>query len=231
MTVHLDTRSLVDAVTGALRERILTGEIPAGTLLTEQSVADQTGVARPTAKAALDRLTHAGLLRRGQSKTARVPLLDANDLRDLYFSRMFLERGVVQTLAIARLVPPAAVDALTRFQEAADRSSLTGIVEADIDFHVALVDALDSPRVTRMYDAVIGEAHLCMAQVQEHRLLSAAIIAGEHGRIVEAIAEGDSDAAGVLLTDHLERARDRLVGFVQPETAEEPVPSELHIKR
>ncbi|MGW5362694.1 GntR family transcriptional regulator [Actinopolymorpha pittospori] len=211
MDLQLETRSLVDAVTHALRDRILTGEIPAGAALTEQTVATGANVARPTAKAAIERLTHEGLLRRGANKTARVPQLDADDIADLYFSRMFLEREAVAALARASTVPEPAREAHRRFQIAAKDRSLTGIVEADIDFHVALVAALNSPRVSRMHTSVMGEAHLCMAQVQAHRLLTAKTIATEHGAIVDAIASGEEETAARLLVDHLERARDRLV--------------------
>lgn len=61
MTMEPKTTSLVQAVSDALRERILTGEIGAGQALTEQGIATQADVARPTAKAALERLTHEGL--------------------------------------------------------------------------------------------------------------------------------------------------------------------------
>lgn len=219
MTFQLETRSLVEAVSEALRERILTGEIAAGEALTEHGIATQANVARPTAKAALERLTHEGLLRRGTNKTARVPLLTADDVKDLYFSRTFLERDVVAALARRRSVPDAAIKALRAFDEAAQAEQLTGVVRADIDFHVALVHALGSPRVDRMYNAVIGEAHLCMAQVQAHRLLSASTIAAEHRAIVDAILAGHQNAAD-LLVHHLENARDRLVGYVEADQRE-----------
>lgn len=215
MELELQTRSLVDAVAQALREQILTGEIPADAQLTEQGVAKQGAVARPTAKAAIDRLTHEGLLRRGANRSARVPRLDASDVRDLYFSRMFLEREVVAKLAERRTVPDSAHAARHQFKAAVAAKSLSQIVDADIAFHVSLVEELGSRRVSRMYAAVIGEAHLCMAQVQAHRLLSATTIDREHGRIVKAILAGDSSSARDLLEDHLSRAEQRLVGYLE----------------
>lgn len=212
MTMEPKTTSLVQAVSDALRERILTGEIGAGQALTEQGIATQADVARPTAKAALERLTHEGLLRRGPNKTARVPRLSSDDIADLYFSRAFLEREVVASLARHKRVPHGAIAALSRFDAALEANSLTGIVQSDIDFHVALVDALGSPRVSRMYAAIIGEAHLCMAQVQAHELLSASTIAVEHRAIVDTIRAGRRGAASSLVQEHLENAQRRLVG-------------------
>ena len=66
--------SLVDALYGDIRERILTGELDAGTPLTEKHLSSTYDVARPTAKAAIERLVHEGLLRRGANKTRARPI-------------------------------------------------------------------------------------------------------------------------------------------------------------
>ncbi|MBR22007.1 MAG: GntR family transcriptional regulator, partial [Leifsonia sp.] len=61
-----------DAVYEALRESLLTQHEAPGSAVTEQAIADRFGVARPTAKVALERLVADGLLRRTAHKTARV---------------------------------------------------------------------------------------------------------------------------------------------------------------
>jgi DNA-binding GntR family transcriptional regulator len=106
--------SLVDAVHCALQTRILSGELAAGTPLTEKDVAESYDVARPTAKAALDRLIYNGLLRRSTNKSARVPSLIAADVADLYYSRGFLEREAISAVAGRRQVPQAALEAMAQ---------------------------------------------------------------------------------------------------------------------
>lgn len=211
MTVRLKTHSLVDSLRDALQEAILRGEIPAGSQLTEQAVADKYGIARPTAKAALEQLVHAGIMRRSLNRAARVPLLDADDVRDLYFNRGLVERGVVTALAQRRIEVPGARRAVDELRRASD---VAEIVEADIRFHRALVAALGSPRATRLHESVIGEAHLCMAQVQVHHLLDPEVIASEHAGILEAVTAGSSRKAAELMDDHLVRARDQLVAYL-----------------
>ena len=53
MRANLTVPSLVDALTAAIRERILTGQLTGGTPLTEKEISTFYDVARPTAKAAL----------------------------------------------------------------------------------------------------------------------------------------------------------------------------------
>ncbi|WP_201732166.1 GntR family transcriptional regulator [Acidithrix sp. C25] len=58
------TVSISEALTEELRSKVLDGDIPAGSLVTETEVASTYGVSRPTAKSAIQSLTHDGLLRR-----------------------------------------------------------------------------------------------------------------------------------------------------------------------
>jgi DNA-binding GntR family transcriptional regulator len=223
MANELHVPSLVDAVYEAVRKWILTGEVQGGHPVTEMDLAQRFSVARPTAKAAVERLVHEGLLRRATNKTARVPLLVTEDIRDLYRTRAFLERGVVTTLAAKRLVPDSARKSLVALRAATRDPVLPEVVGLDIAFHRALVEALESPRLTRLYVSLMGEAHLCMAQVQYHRLLRISRIAEEHAAILSAIEHGDANRATDEVDSHLERACNRLVGFL--ETAETPDPT------
>jgi len=113
--VSLQIRSVIDALRSEIQSQIVKGAIPPGTALTELSVAHNFDVARPTAKAAIEQLVSIGLLRRLPNKTARVPLLDAADIADLYLSRNLVERAVVRLLAERGQVPPDAVRAVDGF--------------------------------------------------------------------------------------------------------------------
>jgi DNA-binding GntR family transcriptional regulator len=210
----LQVPSLVDALYSAIRERILTGELPGGAPLTEMDLATHYSVARPTAKAAMERLVYDGLLRRASNKTARVPVLDSDDIRDLYYSRAFLEREVMIELATKRLVPEPARRSLQALRDVGPDPVVTEVVEVDIAFHRAMVEAVGSPRLNRLYSSLMGEVHLCMAQVQAHHLLSPIRIADEHSEIVAAIEAGDVARAAAEVTGHLDRACVRLIGHV-----------------
>jgi DNA-binding GntR family transcriptional regulator len=211
--------SLVDALHQAIRARILNSELPGGARLTEKDIAEQYSVARPTAKAAVERLVHEGLLRRSTNKTATVPQLTVADVDDLYYSRGFIEREVMTAVAAAGEVPRGAREALTRLQSLAEEPEpmVPEVVESDLDFHRALVDSLGSARLSRLYDSLMGEVHLCMAQVQSHGLLHPGRIAEEHAAILDAIRAKDGERAVAQMNAHLEHARERLTDHLTGE--------------
>lgn len=210
----LKATSLVDALYEAVRTEILEGRLQSGSLLTEKALSADYDVARPTAKAVLERLTHDGLLRRGNNKTARVPLLNEHDVLDLYRSRGFLEREVARTLAASRHVPIEARQAQQAFQSALNDRSVLSLVQADIDFHCALLNAVESQRLSHMYRMLMGEMRLCMAQVQARQLLSPDMIAHEHDELLAMIEAGDIEAAARTINDHLDSACQQLLGYM-----------------
>lgn len=211
MAIALKTTSLPDAVYDALRTSIVTVDLGPGTLVTETAVAVQYGVARPTAKAAIERLVTEGLLSRQAHRAARVTELDRTDITDVYAARALIEEAALRGLARTSAVPPAALSAhrdLVGAVAAADRPT---IVRDDIAFHRALVVGHGSARLGHMHDVIMGEIELCIAQVQYHGLMSPAEIAHSHQRILDAVEAGDGDAAGALVRAHIESARDKLL--------------------
>jgi DNA-binding GntR family transcriptional regulator len=201
---------VVDAVTAQLRGRILSGEIRSGAPLTEAAVAQTFGVARPSAKAAIEQLVAAGLLVRTAHRSARVVGIDPGTVRDVYRTRARLESAALRDLAADRTVPQAALDANAEIL-AMPPGPDPATVDPDLRFHTALIDALESDRTGRMYRSLLDEVRLCMAQVQGRRLLDAAAIAAQHADILDAVASGDGQRAAALLDAHLSSAEERLV--------------------
>ena len=210
--------SIIDALTDDLRLRIFRGELVRGTRLTETDLAAGYDVARPTAKAAIEKLVAEGLLRRDAHKTARVPSMNRADIEDLYFSRSYIECEAVRRMAGSRKVPDAARRTLAEIEAVGETSSIE-IVEPDVRFHESLVDTVGSKRISRLYRALMGEMRLCMAQVQASGLLRASTIAAEHAAIVERIEAGDADGAAKAMRDHLTRGRDELAPWLERDAA------------
>jgi len=201
--------SVVDAVIADLRARMFSGELAAGTPLTEAEVAATYDVARTTAKAAIESLVSERLLERSAHKTARVVTLTADDVRDIYRTRLLLEGQVLRSLAQQSQAPEAARAAHDELV-ALSTGDPTAIVEPDMRFHRALVDALGSPRTSRAYAALTSEVMMCMSRVQGASLLPSGLIVDEHAQILAMLDAGDADGAVRVLSAHLERASDRL---------------------
>ncbi len=214
-SLELGPSSLTEALYESVRKRIVNGDIPQGEKLTEVRLAGEYNVARPTAKAVLERLTALGLLRRTAHKTAVVPTLDEDEIRDLFFSRVTIEKAAVSTLAAGGEVPPAAAKAQVAIEYAARDKLFENQVEADIAFHSALVAGVGSRRLSRMHELIIGEVHLTMGQYQAHRTAKPSTVAAEHAAILQAIESADPTAAAEHMAYHLEQAQSRLLSSLQ----------------
>lgn len=213
MTVERTIRvvSVIDAICDALRDEILAGELAPDTPLTEAMVAARFDVARPTAKAAIERLVAHRLLVRTQHKTARVRRLGPDDVRDIYRTRATIEAEVMRQLAKVGRVPEGTWEANQQIRALIDESAMS-VVTPDMAFHTALVDGLGSERTSQVYRSLASEVTLCMAQVQGRNLLPTWLIAAEHEQLLDFVSQGEGEAAAALLTVHLGRARERLVG-------------------
>jgi DNA-binding GntR family transcriptional regulator len=214
MALRVKALSIVDAIAEDLRTNLFSGALRSDTQLTEAEVAATYGVARPTAKAAIEKLVAEGLLLRGTHKTARVPAMGLDEVRDLFFSRLCIETEVVRRLAARRMLPQAARKAADEVA-ALDSGSGMEVAEPAMRFHLGLVEALGSPRLNRLFGTLMGEMRLCMAQMNYRHLIDARAIAVEQKRILEQIAAGHPEGAVAALTEHLRLAETRLAPVIE----------------
>lgn len=207
----LTTSSLTDALYTSVRARIVSGDIAQGERLTESRIASEYEVARPTAKACLERLIVVGLLRRSAHKTAVVPVLELEDVEDLFCTRALVEGSAVAMLAGRGSTPPS----IRRTQDAMELATRSGDyadqVAADVDFHTLVVQEAGSERLGRMHQLILGEVEMTMGLYSAHRTAPARSVAEEHAAVITAIDAGDADLAAQRLRDHLDAARDRVL--------------------
>lgn len=204
----LGTISLIEALADALRRRVLDGTLAPGTPVTESQVAADFNVARPTAKSAIVTLVHEGILRRHPHRSAYVPHLSAEDVRDIFLARIPIELEVVGQLIARGVVPDAASLAIERLDSTTDATPHSEFVAADLEFHRVLVDAVASERLSRLYNVLQGEIHLCM--VQSRRALGRTAIVAQHRSIFDALRQGDHETAIEAMRSHLLTVREAL---------------------
>jgi DNA-binding GntR family transcriptional regulator len=207
------TVSLVEAIAEDIRKRILRGEYQGDASFTETEVAARYDVARPTAKAAIEKLVSESLLERRSNKTARLVTLGPEDVRDIYKTRARLEQAALRELAETRSVPAAALAAQRELEQLSGDSGLD-TVDPDMRFHMALVDSIGSPRTSQMYASLVSQVKLCMAQIQGLQLVEVERIIQEHQHLLDLIEAGDGPAASSFLIEHLSRPRERLIAAV-----------------
>ncbi|HXR44687.1 MAG TPA: GntR family transcriptional regulator [Pseudolysinimonas sp.] len=204
---------LPGSISDALRADIIAQRELPGAAITESAVALRFGVARPTAKIAIERLVAQGLLRRSAHQAARVPELGRDDIVDLFRARSVIESAAIADLAVAGTIPADALAAHRAMLADADGD----FAAADIAFHRALVAATPTTRLARMHEQLMGEIELAIGQVQARRLLSRRAVAEQHQGILDAVVVGDAALAARLTDEHIARSRDVLI-------AEHPTP-------
>ncbi|MFI6481512.1 GntR family transcriptional regulator [Nonomuraea sp. NPDC050663] len=188
--------SAVNALVDALRQRVLSGEIEPGTPLPEQEIAAMYGVARPTVREAIAALVHEGLLRRERNRSAYVPDVTLADLDDLMLVRRPLEDLMARRLQGHRV--EAAQAALERMALKAD-APWSELVAEHMALHEALIEAVGSPRLVRLYNTLAAETRLGLVRLRDTYSDREQLVS-EHQGLLDAIAEGDGRAA---VAEHL----------------------------
>ncbi|HET6549080.1 MAG TPA: GntR family transcriptional regulator [Solirubrobacter sp.] len=197
--------STVEAVVVSLREKILDGAIAPGARLPEAELTREFGVARPTVRAAIQTLRHEGLLQRERNRSAFVPQLSHDEVRDLFSVRIPIECLIGRRVLEGSAPLGDVRAAIARLSELTERSHWSEVVDADLGFHHALARAAGSPRLVRLYESMSGEIRLCIAQLRP-AWTSPAAMAAEHRELLDVVERGDVAATEARMTAHLERA-------------------------
>ena len=128
--------ALVEDLVQHLRARLLAGDFAAGDRVSESGVAGEYGVARPTARAALEILLDEGLLTRQAYSAMRVPAITRAELPEVL--------GLLEYVETAALGSALATNAdIRRLRDAASLSLH--------QFLAALVEAGGSERLARIH--------------------------------------------------------------------------------
>ncbi|MEU6793939.1 GntR family transcriptional regulator [Nonomuraea wenchangensis] len=192
--------STVGALADALRSRVLSGEIPPGTPLPEQELAASYGVARPTVREALAVLVHEGLLRRERNRSAYVPEVTLADLDDLMYVRRPLEDLMARAVAGRRV--PAAEAALRRMAALPAEALWSESVAEHMALHEALIEAVGSSRLERLYGVLAAETRLGLVRLREV-YEDRDVLVREHRALLDAIAGGTAEEARAAVAAHL----------------------------
>ena len=197
--------STVDALVGALRSRILTGDLPPGSHLSEVELAGAYGVGRHSLRAAFRELARDGLLVHEPNRGVRVPVPTAAESEDLYRHRAALELGALRVAladgrSFAGIREPLALLEQMPADEPWDR---VAVVHDAI--HAAVVDAAASRRLSAAYAALQGELLFFVTRIRP--LYTVQTMIDAHRLLADALTSGDPVAAETALANDLAQGR------------------------
>jgi DNA-binding GntR family transcriptional regulator len=205
----------VDALAASLRERIVEGDLAAGTPLRELELSEAYDVSRHTLRAAFRVLAAEGLVRIEPNRGASVARLGPEEVAGLFELRTALELEAAH-LALERGgggLPRAVHRSVTRLGEVCRRPRVPwrAVADAHAEVHGAIVAASRSPRIETAYGQLAAELQLFLVQLRPVWPLER--MASHH----EALVAGLESAGPEALRAHLrEGAEAVLAGAVPP---------------
>lgn len=142
------------------------------------------------------------MLRREPHRGVQVTVLEAGDILDTFRLRTALETEAVRIVIGEGRVPDGARQAVEDLSAVPNNAPWREVVEPDMRFHRAIIDAAGSPRLSRAYSQVQAEIQLCMVQLRPH-YEHPSEVADEHTELLAAIVDGDPELADKLFRAHL----------------------------
>ncbi len=206
--VSLDRSTLRERALVALRAAITSGQYRPGDHLGEVDLATHLGISRGTVREALRHLEQEGLVQAASRGRLRVNQLTAEEIRGLYQVRAALE-GLATTNIIRSSKRSESVAtlraALARLAEG-DAEFLTR-VEADLAFHLLLCELAENPMLVASWRHLEGRIRVSIMS-HDATQLPGIMSQDRHATIVDAIEEGDIEAAVRIVDEHMSAAAD-----------------------
>lgn len=188
-----------------LKDRILTGALPPGTLLSERQLARSLKMSKTPVHAALERLEGDGLVTVAAQQGIIVRSLAPQDVADHYEIREALECFVVGRLAGRLTVEQASrlERNLRENRRAVEADDVAANVRLDAEFHLLLCEFHGNAEITRalgrLRDTIQGVIHHLSTRLPRRMADSLA----EHEAIASALRSGDGTAAQERVAAHL----------------------------
>ncbi|MFS0894488.1 GntR family transcriptional regulator [Microbacterium sp. 179-I 3D3 NHS] len=207
--------SLGAQVARVLRQRIVRGDLPRGTRITEEALAEEFSVSRGPVRDALTQLSYEKLVEVQRPRGVYITGLTRDDVDQLYSLR-----GALEQLALARAMRvvddsrwSAMAAAVDRMGEAADAGDHAAFVTADLEFHSEIYALADHPRLHGAWDQYLPTfAALLEVTINHDEDLHES--ASDHARLMQVMRGGDPADAADVLAAHLDGARDRMLSEI-----------------
>jgi GntR family transcriptional regulator, rspAB operon transcriptional repressor len=204
MTAMVARGRLTDLAYQHLREGILRGELPIGSVLDESDLARTLGTSRTPVRQALGRLLQEGLIEIGSHRQATVRGFSAD-----HRAEILLLREALEGLAVARACELMEVDQIDRLRllliqqrRSAKNADNEEFIELDEQFHLKIAEGAQLPILHAFLGQLRGFVRVARLGSARPPSVLATVVA-EHERIVDALERRDASAAVEALTNHL----------------------------
>ena len=190
-----------------IKENIINLELPPGSQISENELADELGLSRTPVREALIELSRVGIIETHPQRKSTVSLIDCDLVEESRFMRNLLECAVAEL--VCEMAGPVDVERLNaniRLQSFyLDGTYTNELMALDNQFHGMLFNIAKKPQVFQMiqniaihFDRVRG---LALSSVRDLKVVQ------DHQELVEFIRQRDAKGARALMEAHLNRYR------------------------
>ncbi|PKB13466.1 GntR family transcriptional regulator [Novosphingobium kunmingense] len=198
-----------DRAYSGIRSMILSGELPAGSQIGEEALAERCGVSRTPVRDALRRLESELLVKRNEAQRSFVADWSLDDIADGFELRAMLEGHAARRAAeriddeTLQRLRRCNIEILAAIQT--NPPDVTGFLDGNREFHAVILEAAKSPRLAAMLGALI-EQPVVWRTAQQYGREALRRSHGEHEELLAAFARHDGDWAQSVMTSHIRRA-------------------------
>jgi DNA-binding GntR family transcriptional regulator len=190
-----------------VRGEILHGRLAVGSVVGEAAIAEELGISKTPVRQALQLLRGEGLLEVGARRQ-----LVVRGFRPELRQEITDVRQALEGLAVTRAAAGMAIDdldhlrlSLIRQKRAADAEREDDFIDLDEEFHLRIASSAAMPVVERLLRQLRGFVRVMHLGTTRPRGYLTQVLA-EHTAIVDALEDGDADAASRALAEHLRRS-------------------------
>lgn len=200
-----ERRLLKDVAYEELKRRIVEGDVPPGTFLSERQLAEMFDMSKSPVRTAIERLNAEGYLIVSPQQGIVVAELSVEEIIDHFEIRIALECYVTGRLAgELREEQIAALEAnLADQRRSSAEDDLTTYRRLDNAFHMLLASSLNNQEITRVMQRQGEKLFRIVTRVIERRRERMQSSTREHAAILEAIRDGNAELAAERMKEHL----------------------------
>ena len=188
-----------------MREAILSGELPAGQVISQVDLAKKLGVGRTPLREALRTLQEEGLIF-SQARRIRIAEFSIEDIEEVYVLRLLIETAAIG-MTVPQMAPEEVAELwglLAQMSHYAAQHDFQRVEVPHRSFHKLLV-AKSGSRILRQIEQLSDHAERYRRAYLAWEKSSFEISTEEHHALYEATARGDAPEAVRRLASHYSR--------------------------
>ncbi len=203
-----------------IQQRILSGDLPAGTQISELALAREIGMSRMPIREAIRQLEVEGLVRQVPRFGTIVHSLDRPEMAELYEVREALESHAAESIAgqlrnedkrILSLLCNKIVLVGRALKDSDEKTFSPELMQkflaADMGFHMVILRASGNRRMMKIVSDLRVLSQIFTAQRETHDLKIVVSVYRYHRRILRALNRGNGALARYWMREHIRESR------------------------